>query len=124
VPIGRSRRQGANALSDGAFLATIDESGGTAEGMYVSACPSAQLTDSKWFEATGRRIPYLTPTCKRLRGCGYEGAAKPTRSTAIRWPTPAQTPFPLSNMRFEPNGDLVEPKIWIYQVRRRVQQVE
>jgi branched-chain amino acid transport system substrate-binding protein len=121
--------------SDGAFLAaTIDESNGTAEGMYVSAfAPSPRsVADEQWFEAY-QAVEYRNPDTYSVNGyvgmqAMAEAAAKADsferdkvagalRSTAI--------PTLLNDLRFEADGDLVEPKIWIYQVRDdEFQQVE
>ncbi len=112
--------------SDGAFLAaTIDESNGTAEGMYVSAfAPSPRsVADEQWFEAY-QAVEYRNPDTYSVNG--YVGlqalsqaaakadsfdrgdVAEALRGDAI--------PTLLSDLRFEPDGDLVEPRIWIYQV--------
>ena len=121
--------------SDGAFLAaTIDESNGAAEGMYVSAfAPSPRsVADAKWFEAY-QAVEYRNPDTYSVNGyvgmqAMAEGAAKADSfdrnkvADALRNDT---IPTLLSNLRFEPNGDLVEPKIWIYQVKDgEFQQVE
>ncbi|MFN8466109.1 MAG: branched-chain amino acid ABC transporter substrate-binding protein [Caldilineaceae bacterium] len=121
--------------SDGAFLAaTIDESNGTAEGMYVSAfAPSPRsVADAKWFEAY-QAVEYRNPDTYSVNGyigmqAMAEGATKADSfdrnkvADALRNDT---IPTLLSNMRFGPNGDLVEPKIWIYQVKDgEFQQVE
>ena len=121
--------------SDGAFLAaTIDESNGTAEGMYVSAfAPSpTSVANEQWIEAY-QAVEYRNPDTYSVNGyvgmqAMAEAAAKADsfernkvadtlRSTSI--------PTLLNDLRFEPDGDLVEPKIWIYQVRDgEFQQVE
>ncbi len=121
--------------SDGAFLAaTIDESNGTAEGMYVSAfAPSPRsVADAKWFEAY-QAVEYRNPDTYSVNGyvgmqAMAEGAAKADSfdrnkvAAALRSDT---IPTLLSSLRFEPNGDLVAPKIWIYQVKDgEFQQVE
>ena len=112
--------------SDGAFLAaTIDEANGTAEGMYVSAfAPSpASVADAQWFEAY-QAVEYRNPDTYSVNGyvgmqAMAEAAAKADsfdrdkvadalRSDAI--------PTLLNDLRFEQDGDVVEPKIWIYQV--------
>jgi branched-chain amino acid transport system substrate-binding protein len=69
--------------SDGAFLATtIDESNGTAEGMYVSAfAPSPRsVADEQWFEAY-QAVEYRNPDTYSVNGyvgmqALLEGAAK------------------------------------------------
>jgi branched-chain amino acid transport system substrate-binding protein len=121
--------------SDGAFLAaTIDESNGTAEGMYVSAfAPSPRsVADAKWFEAY-QAVEYRNPDTYSVNG--YVGMQAMTEAAvkadsfdrnqvadALRKDT---IPTLLSNLRFEPDGDLVEPTIWIYQVKDgEFQQVE
>ncbi len=56
--------------SDGAFLAaTIDESNGAAEGMYVSAfAPSPRTVgDSRWFEAY-QAVEYRNPDTYSVNG--------------------------------------------------------
>ena len=121
--------------SDGAFLAaTIDESNGTAEGMYVSAfAPSPRnVADAKWFEAY-QAVEYRNPDTYSVNGyvgmqVMAEAAAKADSfdrdkvAAALR--SDAITTL-LSDLRFESDGDLVEPKIWIYQVKDgEFQQVE
>lgn len=112
--------------SDGAFLAaTIDESNGTAEGMYVSAfAPSPRnVADAKWFEAY-QAVEYRNPDTYSVNGyVGMQVMAAAARkadsfdrdklAAALRGDS---VPTLLSDLRFEQNGDLVGPKIWIYQV--------
>ncbi|MBP8293451.1 MAG: branched-chain amino acid ABC transporter substrate-binding protein [Caldilineaceae bacterium] len=112
--------------SDGAFLAaTIDESNGTAEGMYVSAfAPSPRsVADAKWFEAY-QAVEYRNPDTYSVNGyVGLQVLAEGVRKAdsldasrvadALR--SNAVTTL-LQDLRFEQNGDLSEPKIWIYQV--------
>ncbi len=121
--------------SDGAFLAaTIDESNGTAEGMYVSAfAPSPRsVADAKWFEAY-QAVEYRNPDTYSVNGyvgmqAMTEAAAKADsfdRNQVADALRSAAIPTLLSNLRFESDGDLVEPKIWIYQVKDgEFQQVE
>jgi branched-chain amino acid transport system substrate-binding protein len=113
--------------SDGAFLAaTIDESNGTAEGMYVSAfAPSPRnVADNRWIEAY-QAVEYRNPDTYSVNGYvamqvladGARDAnslasneiANSLRSNALD--------TLLDGLRYEPNGDLAEPKIWIYQVK-------
>ena len=113
--------------SDGAFLAaTIDESAGTAEGMYVSAfapSPSA-VGDARWFEAY-QAVEYRNPDTYSVNGYvamqtladGIRRADSFDRdrvADALRTGTASTL---LGNLRFETDGDLVDPQIWIYQVR-------
>lgn len=112
--------------SDGAFLAaTIDEANGAAEGMYVSAfAPSpASVADAQWIEAY-QAVEYRNPDTYSVNGyvgmqAMAEAAAKADSferdkvADALRSDT---IPTLLNDLRFEPDGDLVQPKIWIYQV--------
>lgn len=112
--------------SDGAFLAaTIDESNGTAEGMYVSAfAPSPRsVADKKWFEAY-QAVEYRNPDTYSVNGyIGMQVLADAVRKAdsfdrdklAAVLHQDAM-PTLLSDLRFQSNGDLVQPKIWIYQV--------
>ena len=112
--------------SDGAFLAaTIDESNGTAEGMYVSAfAPSPQsVADKSWIEAY-QAVEYRNPDTYSVNGyVAMQVLADGIRQAddlnagqiadAIR--NNAQDTL-LKALRFSSNGDLVDPQIWIYQV--------
>ncbi len=112
--------------SDGAFLAaTIDESNGTAEGMYVSAfAPSPRnAADAQWFEAY-QAVEYRNPDTYSVNGYVAmqvlaDGAQKADSlqadavAQAIR--TNALDTI-LDPLRFDEKGDLVDPQIWIYQV--------
>jgi branched-chain amino acid transport system substrate-binding protein len=113
--------------SDGAFLAaTIDESNGTAEGMYVSAfAPSPRsVADATWFEAY-QAVEYRNPDTYSVNGyvgmqAMAEAAAKADsfdRNQVAETLRNAAIPTLLSDLQFEPDGDLVEPRIWIYQVK-------
>lgn len=113
--------------SDGAFLAaTIDEAAGTAEGMYVSAfAPSPRnVADERWIEAY-QAVEYRNPDTYSVNGYVAmqvlaEGVRKAgaldaaTIAGALR-----QNPLKtlLDELRYQPNGDLVDPQIWIYQIR-------
>ncbi len=112
--------------SDGAFLAaTIDESNGTAEGMYVSAfAPSPRnVADDKWFEAY-QAVEYRNPDTYSVNGYVSmqvlaEGARKADSFERDRVADALRSdsiPTLLKDLHFEQNGDLVEPQIWIYQV--------
>ncbi len=112
--------------SDGAFLAaTIDESNGTAEGMYVSAfAPSPRnAADAQWFEAY-QAVEYRNPDTYSVNGyvamqvladgvqkadsLQADAVAQAIRSNALD--------TILDPLRFDEHGDLVDPQIWIYQV--------
>jgi branched-chain amino acid transport system substrate-binding protein len=113
--------------SDGAFLAaTIDEANGTAEGMYVSAfAPSPQnVADARWIEAY-QAVEYRDPDTYSVNGyVAMQALAEGVRRAgnfqadaigqALR-----NNPIPsiLGELRFDENGDLIAPQIWIYQVQ-------
>jgi branched-chain amino acid transport system substrate-binding protein len=113
--------------SDGAFLAaTIDESNGAAEGMYVSAfAPSPQnVANAQWIEAY-QAVEYRDPDTYSVNGyvamqvlaagvreadsLELERIANALRNNAIS--------TLLGDLRFDAQGDLVDPGIWIYQVQ-------
>jgi branched-chain amino acid transport system substrate-binding protein len=112
--------------SDGAFLgATIDEAAGAAEEMYVSAfAPSPRnVADARWLEAY-QVVEYRNPDTYSVNGyvamqvlaegvrqAGSLGAAVVT--DALRQNSLTTL---LDDLRYQPNGDLVDPQIWIYQV--------
>ena len=112
--------------SDGAFLAaTIDESNGTAEGMYVSAfAPSpSEVADASWFEAY-QAVEYRNPDTYSVNGyVAMQVLAEGIRladsivagdvSQALR-SNPVSTL--LDTLEYTEDGDLTEPRIWIYQV--------
>ena len=113
--------------SDGAFLsATIDESGGTAEGIYVSAfAPSPEaVVDRQWIKEY-QEVDYRNPDTYSINGYSAmqvlaEGvkkaqsfdAAKVTQ--AIR-----QLDFNtlVGHISYDQGGDLKEQNIYIFQVR-------
>jgi len=112
--------------SDGAFLgATIDEAAGAAEEMYVSAfAPSPRnVADARWLEAY-QAVEYRNPDTYSVNGyvamqvlaegvrqAGSLGAA--VVADALRQNSLTTL---LDDLRYQPNGDLVDPQIWIYQV--------
>ncbi|MGD8998067.1 MAG: branched-chain amino acid ABC transporter substrate-binding protein [Anaerolineae bacterium] len=113
--------------SDGAFLgATIDEAAGTAEGMYVSAfAPSPEnVADERWFEAY-QAVEHRDPDTYSVNGyvamevlieaARKAGSLDPDAiAEALRQHTLATL---LDGLRYQPDGDLVDAQIWIYQVR-------
>ncbi len=121
--------------SDGVFLAaTIDDSDGTAEGMYVSAfAPSPRyVADAKWFEAY-QVVEYRNPDTYSVNGyVAMQVLAEGVRrANSFAAPKIADTlrkeavPTLLNSLRYKPNGDLTDPQIWIYQVvNGEFQQVE
>jgi len=121
--------------SDGAFLAaTIDDADGTAEGLYVSAfAPSPRnATDAQWFEAY-QVVEYRNPDTYSvngyvamqvlIEGVNQANALDATKITnALRGNS---LPTLVNNLSYQPNGDLVDAQIWIYQVvAGEFQQVE
>ncbi len=112
--------------SDGAFLAaTIDEAAGTAEGMYVSAfAPSPrEVADAQWFEAY-QAVEYRNPDTYSVNGyVAMQVLAEAVRkagnldiSKAANALRGANVDTLLDTLRFEEDGDLSNPQIWIYQV--------
>lgn len=112
--------------SDGAFLAaTIDEALGAAEGMYVSAfAPSPEnVADERWIEAY-QAVEYRDPDTYSVNGyvamqvlAGGVQAADSLEPEAVAQALhakPVQTL--LGELRYDANGDLLDPQIWIYQV--------
>jgi branched-chain amino acid transport system substrate-binding protein len=113
--------------SDGCFLsATIDESGGTAGGMYVSAfAPSPWATVGKpWIEAY-QEVEYRNPDTYSTSGYSAmtvlaEGAKKAGTfeaaqvAEAIRG---LELDTLIGHVSYDPQGDLKEQKIYIFQVQ-------
>jgi branched-chain amino acid transport system substrate-binding protein len=114
--------------SDGAFLtATIDEAGLAAEGMYVSAFgprPRAAV-DETWIREY-QAVEYRNPDTYSINGySAMEVLAAGVRAadsiqaaevaTAIRSLSGVETP--MGNLSYDEQGDLEEPRIYIYQVR-------
>lgn len=112
--------------SDGVFLAaSIDDSDGTAEGMYVSAfAPSPRyVADAQWFEAY-QVVEYRNPDTYSVNGYVAmqvlaEGVRKANGFDASKIADTLRTdslPTLLNSLRYQANGDLTDPQIWIYQV--------
>jgi branched-chain amino acid transport system substrate-binding protein len=114
--------------SDGAFLAaTIDEAGTAAEGMYVSAFgprPQAAV-DETWIKEY-QAVEYRNPDTYSINGysalevlaAGVKKAGTFEASQvadAIRGLTGVETP--MGDLRYNPDGDLQEQKIYIFQVQ-------
>ena len=113
--------------SDGAFLAaTIDEAAGAAEGMYVSAfAPSPRnVADEDWFEAY-QVVEYRNPDTYSVNGYVAmqvlaEGVRKSDTLQADQIATSLQgssVKTLLNELKYQNNGDLTDPQIWIYQVQ-------
>ncbi len=113
--------------SDGAFLAaTIDEAAGAAEGMYVSAfAPSPRaVADDQWFEAY-QAVEYRNPDTYSVNGyvamqvlaAGARRADSLDAEAVSEALREGGVETLLGTLRFEPDGDLVNPDIWVYQVQ-------
>lgn len=112
--------------SDGAFLSTtIDESNDTAEGMYLSSfAPSPKaMASSKWIEsyqAVEARNPdtysvngyiamqVMAQAARKAGSLESEKVAEAIRSNTF--------PTLIGDLSYQPNGDLKNAKVWIYQV--------
>lgn len=112
--------------SDGAFLAaTIDEAAGTAEGLYVSAfAPSPRnVANASWFEAY-QAVEYRNPDTYSVNGYvamqtladGIRRADSFERDRVADALRAGAASTLLGDLRFEADGDLIDPQIWIYQV--------
>ncbi len=113
--------------SDGVFLAaTIDEAAGAAEGMYVSAfAPSPRnVADEDWFEAY-QVVEYRNPDTYSVNGYVAmqvlaEGVRKANALQADQIANSLQgssVKTLLNELKYQNNGDLTDPQIWIYQVQ-------
>jgi branched-chain amino acid transport system substrate-binding protein len=113
--------------SDGCFLsATIDESDGTAEGMYVSAFGPSPWTAAgeDWIKAY-QEVEYRNPDTYSLNGYTamevlLDGAEKASDldSQAIADAIRAlDFDSLLGHISYEPTGDLKDPTIYIFRVR-------
>jgi branched-chain amino acid transport system substrate-binding protein len=113
--------------SDGAFLsATIDEAGGAAEGMYVSAfAPSpATVADSQWIKEY-QAIDFRNPDTYSVNGYSAlmvlaEGVKKANSldagkiAAALHGSSVASL---LGQLSYDDRGDLTDPTVYLFQVR-------
>jgi branched-chain amino acid transport system substrate-binding protein len=113
--------------SDGAFLgATIDEAAGTAEGMYVSAfAPSPEnVADEAWIEAY-QAVEYRDPDTYSVNGYvamevlveGVREAGSLEADAVAQALREHTLPTLLNGLTYQPDGDLEDAQIWIYQVQ-------
>ena len=113
--------------SDGAFLsATIDEAEGTAEGMYVSGfAPSPKQAVGEDWVRQYQEVEFRNPDTYSINGYAAlqvlaEGVKKANTlasdqvSDAIRALT---IKTPMGEFSYQPNGDLREAPVYIFQVR-------
>jgi len=113
--------------SDGAFLgATIDEAAGTAEGMYVSAfAPSPEnVANEAWIEAY-QAVEYRDPDTYSVNGYvamevlteGVREAGSLEAGAIAQALREHTLPTLLNGLTYQPDGDLDDAQIWIYQVQ-------
>ena len=113
--------------SDGAFLsATIDESDGTAEGMYVSAfAPSPQsVADANWIKAY-QAVDFRNPDTYSVNGYSAlmvlaEGARKANTLEADKIAAAlhgATVESLAGKLTYDDKGDVTDPTVYIFQVK-------
>jgi branched-chain amino acid transport system substrate-binding protein len=113
--------------SDGAFLsATIDEAGGAAEGLYVSAfAPSpATVADSQWIKEY-QAIDFRNPDTYSVNGYSAlmvlaEGVKKANSLEAGRIAAAlhgSSVASLLGQLSYDDRGDLTDPTVYVFQVR-------
>ncbi len=113
--------------SDGAFLSvTIDESNGTAEGMYISSfAPSPKtIASAAWIEAY-QAVESRNPDTYSVNGYVAMSvlleAAQKANSLASDQVAAAlsKNTFKtiIGDLRYQSNGDLADARIWMYQVK-------
>ncbi len=113
--------------SDGAFLsATIDEAAGAAEGMYVSAfAPSPdQVVDKDWVKEY-QAVEYRNPDTYSINGYSAlavlaEGVQKAESFEAAKVAEAIRSldiDAPVGHISYNPDGDLENPKVYIFQVQ-------
>ena len=114
--------------SDGAFLsATIDESDGTAEGMYLSgfAPAPASVVDKDWIAAY-QAVEYRNPETYSINGYSamqaLGEAVKKANSIEARQVEAALRAIdlktPIGQIAYDANGDLKDQRIYIFQVQK------
>ena len=114
--------------SDGAFLAaTIDEAGGAAEGIYVSAfAPSPQaVADDTWIKEY-QAVEYRNPDTYSINGYSAmevlaEGVKKAGSLDALQVADSIRSlagiETPMGSLSYNAEGDLRQPAIYIFQVQ-------
>ncbi len=113
--------------SDGCFLsATIDESDGTAEGMYVSAFgPSPWTAANQEWIAAYRDVEFRNPDTYSLNGytamqvllAGAQQADSLSSSDVAAGIRQLKLDTLLGPISYQENGDLMNPTIYVFQVR-------
>ncbi|HNS02183.1 MAG TPA: branched-chain amino acid ABC transporter substrate-binding protein [Anaerolineae bacterium] len=113
--------------SDGAFLsATIDEAGGAAEGMYVSAFAPSPVTvaDSQWIKDY-QAVDFRNPDTYSINGYSAlmllaEGVKKANSLDADKIAAAlhgSKVSSLLGQLSFDSRGDLTNPTVYIFQVK-------
>jgi branched-chain amino acid transport system substrate-binding protein len=113
--------------SDGAFLSvTIDEANGTAEGLYVSSfAPSPKtISSATWIEAY-QAVEARNPDTYSVNGYVamsvlLEAAKKANSLASDKIASALSTntfKTVMGDLHYQPNGDLVDAQIWMYQVK-------
>ncbi len=114
--------------SDGAFLsATIDESDGTAEGMYLSGFAPAPdaVVDKNWIAAY-QAVEYRNPETYSINGYSalkaLGEAVKKANSIEVKPVIDALRTInlttPVGQIAYDANGDLKEQRVYIFQVQK------
>ena len=114
--------------SDGAFLsATIDESDGTAEGMYISGFAPApkSVVDKDWIAAY-QAVEYRNPETYSINGYSamkaLGEAVKKANSIEAKQVEAAlhaiDLKTPVGQIAYDANGDLKDQRIYIFQVQK------
>jgi branched-chain amino acid transport system substrate-binding protein len=112
--------------SDGTFLsATIDEAGGTAEGMYLSAfAPSPKtVVDSQWVKEY-QAVEYRNPDTYSVNGyAAMEVVAEAIKNAnsidhdkVLQAAVQLDFDSVMGRMAFDEHGDLMQQRIFIFQV--------
>ncbi len=113
--------------SDGAFLsATIDESDGSAEGIYLSnfAPEPKAVVQAQWIKAY-QDVEYRNPDTYSINGYSamkvlLEGAKKAGTLDGLRVADAIRSldiSTPMGKVAYDANGDLKEQRIFIFQVK-------
>ncbi|NTU62150.1 MAG: branched-chain amino acid ABC transporter substrate-binding protein [Chloroflexi bacterium] len=114
--------------SDGAFLsATIDESDGTAEGMYLSGFAPApdSVVDKNWIAAY-QAVEYRNPETYSINGYSamkaLGEAVKKANSIEVKPVIDALRAIdlktPIGQIAYDASGDLKDQRIYIFQVQK------
>ncbi|MCB0251820.1 MAG: ABC transporter substrate-binding protein, partial [Anaerolineae bacterium] len=113
--------------SDGAFLsATIDEAGGAAEGMYVSAfAPSPQsVADSQWIKEY-QAVDFRNPDTYSINGYsalmvlaeGVKNANSLDAGKIANALHGATVDTLAGALTYDAQGDLTDPTVYVFQVK-------